>query len=69
MDKVVRFCIAMLNLIAVVLIMKIAGTPTNIGEIFLRLFLAIEYLITLIILMRSDNDENNRGKDDDVSNV
>ena len=66
MDRVVKFCIAMFNIIIVTLIMSRAEMAGTLGEKFLRGVLVVGYFVTLILLSKGACDENNNKPNDDV---
>lgn len=68
-DAIIRMCVAILNFFSVVLICCASEPPETIAKGLLRGFLILCYFGTLIVMNIGDDDENNRGKDDDLSDV
>lgn len=65
-DFIVKFCIFAFNLMSVVLIAIQKSPPVTVGERVLRAFLVSVYLVTIVILMKGDRDEDNNEPSDDV---
>lgn len=65
-DIVIRFCVASFNIISVVLMMYRAPEPNSAGERFLRVFLALVYMVTMFLFIKGVRDEDNNSEDDDV---
>ena len=65
-DVTIRFCIAALNLISVVLMLYQAPAPETRAERFLRGILAIAYMITMFLFVKGENDEDNNREDDEM---
>lgn len=65
-SSIIGMCVALINFFCVILICCFSGPPPTVEKGVLRAILIIGYFITLIILNIGDNDENNRGKNDDL---
>lgn len=65
-DAVVRFCVVMFNVMSVVLMIFRAQPASTLAERFLRGFLVMVYLASLISLATGGKDEDNNKPSDDV---
>lgn len=63
-DGIVKVCVAILNLICVVLLCCEAGAPQNSAQGVLRAGLVVGYFISFLAMsIGEDNNENNNGED------
>lgn len=65
-DGLLQIIFAIVNFGCVMALCCFSGPPLTQAHGFLRVVFVVCYFVTLILLSKGEDDENNRGEDDDM---